>query len=63
MWMLLEYAAWAAAAFLLLSMLADAWRIEREYSEEVLLSSKEGVDELLEHGDVPEAHAAPGGRA
>lgn len=63
MWVLLEYAAWAASAVLLLSMLADAWRTEREFSEEVLLSSREGIDELLEHGDVPEAHAAHGGRA
>ena len=56
MWELLEWIAWAAAAMLLGSMLLDAFRIEREYSEEVLLSSREGVDELIEHGDVPEAN-------
>ena len=55
MGVILEWAAWGAAALLLLSMLADAFRVEREYSEEVLLSSKEGIDELLEHGVVPEA--------
>lgn len=59
MWQLLEYLAWGASGLLLLSMLADAWRTEREYSEDVLLSSREGVDELLEHGAVPEAHGGP----
>lgn len=55
MWVLLEYLAWGASALLLLSMLVDAFRIERQYKEDVLLSSKEGIDELLEHGVVPEA--------
>ena len=55
MWVILEYLAWAGAALLLLSMLVDAFRVERQYSEDVLLSSREGIDELLEHGDVPEA--------
>lgn len=55
MWVLLEYLAWGAAALLLASMLVDAFRVEREYTEEMLLSSREGIDELLEHGDVPEA--------
>lgn len=63
MWEILEYAAWGAAGLLLLSMLGDAFRVEREFDEEVLLSSREGVDELLEHGEVPEARAAAqGGR-
>ncbi|EAP76815.1 MULTISPECIES: hypothetical protein [Roseovarius] len=55
MWILLEYAAWAASACLLLWMLVDAARVNREYDEDTLLSSREGIDELLEHGDVPEA--------
>lgn len=55
MWILLEYAAWAIAALLLLWMLMDAMRVNREFDEDTLLSSREGVDELLEHGDVPEA--------
>lgn len=55
MWILLEYAAWAIAAMLLLWMLMDAARVNREFDEDTLLSSREGVDELLEHGDVPEA--------
>lgn len=55
MWVMLEYAAWAVSAVLLLWMLADAARVNREFDEDTLLSSREGVDELLEHGDVPEA--------
>lgn len=50
MWILLEYIAWALSAAMLLWMLADAMRVNREFDEETLLSSKEGVDELLEHG-------------
>lgn len=60
MWLILEYLAWAGAAALLLSMLLDAIRVERQFSEEMLLSSKEGVDELLEHGEVPEARGGAG---
>lgn len=55
MWVLLEYAAWAVSAVLLLWMLMDAARVNREFDEDTLLSSREGVDELLEHGEVPEA--------
>ena len=59
-WHVAEYGAWGLSAVLLLWMLFDAVRISAQYSEDVLLSSKEGVDELLEHGDVPEAEE--GGR-
>ncbi|WP_206456288.1 hypothetical protein [Aurantimonas marina] len=55
MWVLLEYAAWAVSAALLLWMVMDAVRVNREFDEETLMSSREGIDELLEHGDVPEA--------
>jgi len=54
MWILLEYVAWGGSAVLLLWMLADAARVNREFDEDMLLSSKEGVDELIEHGEVPE---------
>lgn len=54
MWTILEYAAWAVSAVILLWMLADATRVNREFDEDTLMSSKEGVDELLEHGDVSE---------
>lgn len=54
MWIFLEYLAWAASAALLLSMLWDAIRIERSYDEATLTSSREGIDELIEHGVILE---------
>jgi hypothetical protein len=45
-WTLLEYAAWAASAALLLWMVLDAARVGRDYDEDVLLSSREGEIEL-----------------
>lgn len=47
-WDLLSYAAWIIAAYLLLWIVVDAVRVGREYDEELLLSSREGADELLE---------------
>lgn len=47
-WDLASYAAWAASGLLLLWMIADAVRVNREYDEGLLLSSREGSDELLE---------------
>lgn len=47
-WDIASYAAWAASALLLLWMVADAIRVNREYDENLLLSSREGSDELLE---------------
>ncbi|GAB2178052.1 hypothetical protein [Dongia sp. agr-C8] len=47
MWQILEYIAWALSAIMLLWMVADAWKVGTQYSEEQLLSSKEGVDELF----------------
>ena len=51
-WDILEYGAWIASGILLLWMLIDAIRINNEYDEEILTSSREGADELLEevHG-------------
>jgi hypothetical protein len=54
-WQILEYAAWAASALLLLWMVADAWKVGQQYSEEQLLSSREGVDELFT-GDQKRGH-------
>ena len=51
-WDLMIYAAWAASALLLLWMLADMIRVDREYDEDLLMSSREGVDEIIEHGDL-----------
>jgi hypothetical protein len=46
-WQILEYAAWAASALILLWMVTDAWKVGQAVSEEQSLSSKEGVDELF----------------
>jgi len=46
-WQILEYVAWALSAIMLLWMVADAWKVGKQVSEEQLLSSKEGVDELF----------------
>lgn len=47
-WDMLIYTAWIISAVLLLWMLMDAIRINREYDEDLLISSREGADELLE---------------
>lgn len=50
-WDLLEYAAWGISGVLLLWMLIDTIRVNNEYDEDLLMSSREGADELLEvHG-------------
>ena len=48
-WQIAGYAAWAISALLLGWMVLDAIRVNREYTEDLLLSSREGYDELLEH--------------
>jgi len=48
-WNYLEWAAWIGAALLVIWMLWDAIRVSRHYSEDVLTSSQEGFDELLQH--------------
>jgi hypothetical protein len=45
-WQLLEWAAWGGSAFLLLWMILDALRVGRDFSEDVLLSSREGDIEV-----------------
>jgi hypothetical protein len=45
--MILEYSAWGIAAALAAWMVADAIAVGRTFSEDVLLSSEEGHDELL----------------
>lgn len=46
-WQIAEWAAWIVSALLLLWMVVDAWRTGQQYSEETLMSSREGVDELF----------------
>ncbi|MBD3635407.1 MAG: hypothetical protein HUJ23_10945 [Methylophaga sp.] len=47
-WDILSYAAWIISGLLLLWILADAISVSREFDEELLVSSREGADELLE---------------
>jgi hypothetical protein len=47
-WDILQYGAWAAAGLLLLWMVVDAAKVSRRFSEDVLTSSQEGIDELVE---------------
>ncbi len=47
MWNTLEWIAWAASALIFLWMVYDGWKVGRDTSEDVLLSSREGVDELI----------------
>jgi hypothetical protein len=50
-WDLIQAAAWLISVILLAWMVLDAIRTSRKYSEDVLASSQEGVDELLQHHD------------
>lgn len=43
-WTLISYAAWGIAILLLLWMVADFWRVARDYDEDFLLSSREGEE-------------------
>jgi hypothetical protein len=46
-WQIAEGVAWIVSALLLIWMVVDAWRVGQQYSEETLLSSREGVDDLF----------------
>ena len=47
MWDALEWIAWAVSAVIFVWMVYDGWRVGQSHSEDVLLSSREGVDELV----------------
>ena len=47
MWNILGPAAWVISAVLILWMVRDFFRVNTGYTEDVLLSSREGVDELF----------------
>ena len=47
-WNIAEYLAWGIAGILILWMVVDAIRVGMQYDESLLLSSREGADELLE---------------
>lgn len=48
LWEVLSYAAWIVSGLLLLWIVVDAINVSREFDEELLISSREGADELLE---------------
>ena len=47
MWASLGWISWAVSAVLILWMVWDFFTVNRDYGEDVLLSSREGVDELF----------------
>jgi hypothetical protein len=52
-WNIAEYAAWIISAALALWMLLDMFKVGAQYDESLLLSSREGADELLDQGGLP----------
>jgi hypothetical protein len=51
MWGILGTAAWVLSAAIFLWLAWDFFIVNRQHSEEVLLSSREGVDELFAESD------------
>lgn len=47
-WNIFEYLAWGISGILVIWMLADGIKVGMQYDEDLLLSSREGTDELLE---------------
>lgn len=47
-WDLLTYGAWILSGILIVWMVMDTVRVNSEYDEDLLISSQEGLDELLE---------------
>jgi hypothetical protein len=47
LWKIAEYGAWIVSAALFLWMFVDMIRVNRSFGEDLLLSSREGVDELF----------------
>lgn len=51
MWEILGTAAWVVSAAIFLWMIWDFFTVNAKYGDEVLVSSREGMDELLSAGD------------
>jgi hypothetical protein len=47
MWQVAVWASWVASAAIFIWLLWDFWRVNARYREDILLSSREGVDELF----------------
>jgi len=50
-WDILNYLAWIVSAILLAWMVIDTFKVSAEYSEDYLLSSREGEDIIPEDDD------------
>ena len=51
MWDILGTAAWVFSAIIFLWLIWDFFVVNSKYGEDVLVSSREGMDELLPAGD------------
>jgi hypothetical protein len=51
MWQMSEWVSWGLSAVIFLWLVKDFFQINSSHSEETLLSSREGVDELF-----PDSH-------
>ena len=56
MWNILGPAAWVISALILLWMVFDFFKVNMGFGEDVLLSSREGVDELFADSGKPKGH-------
>lgn len=55
LWDVLTWAAWAISAILFGWMFWDFMKVNMKFGNDVLLSSREGVDDLFGDGDSPAA--------
>jgi hypothetical protein len=53
MWEISAWVAWIISALIFIWMLYDFFVVNAKYSEDVLLSSREGVDELFPEENRP----------
>ena len=56
MWTVLTWGSWIASAAIFIWMFWDFVRVNTSYSEDVLLSSREGVDELFADSTKSKGH-------
>lgn len=56
MWTLMTDAAWVISVVVFAWLIFDFFRVNMRYSEDVLLSSREGVDELFNETGLPGEH-------
>lgn len=47
-WDILSYLAWGVSAMIFIYLLMDAIKVGNEFSDDVLMSSREGVDDLID---------------